>query len=75
MALDAIVKKLYIIIMRTLQVTVPEVEYARLGIQDDILDFSELERLIRKSDTNIAQIKSYAGKLKLDLDIEALRAR
>ncbi|MDR2581392.1 MAG: hypothetical protein LBC85_10430 [Fibromonadaceae bacterium] len=35
--------------MRTLQVTVPDVEYARLGIQDDILDFSALERLMERN--------------------------
>ena len=35
--------------MRTLQVAVPEVEYARLGIQSDILDFSDLEKLMERN--------------------------
>jgi len=34
--------------MRTLQIAMPDVEYARLGIQNDILDFSELEGLIER---------------------------
>lgn len=35
--------------MRTLQVAVPDVEYARLGIREDVLDFSELERLMERN--------------------------
>ncbi|MCL2101995.1 MAG: hypothetical protein FWH22_09825 [Fibromonadales bacterium] len=41
--------------MRTLQVTMPEIEYARLGIQNDILDFFELERLIERDKLNKTQ--------------------
>jgi len=35
--------------MRTLQIAVPDIEYAQLGIQDDILDFSEFEKLMEKN--------------------------
>ncbi|GBU23984.1 hypothetical protein R83H12_00604 [Fibrobacteria bacterium R8-3-H12] len=35
--------------MKTLQIAVPDVEYARLGIQVDVLDFSELEKLMEKN--------------------------
>jgi hypothetical protein len=38
--------------MRTLRVAVPDVEYASLGIQEDVLDvldFSELERLMERN--------------------------
>ena len=31
--------------MRTLQIAMPEIEYARLGIQNEVLGFSELEGL------------------------------
>ncbi|MDR3001046.1 MAG: hypothetical protein LBU89_07265 [Fibromonadaceae bacterium] len=50
--------------MRTLQVTVPDVEYARLGIQYDILDFSELERLMERNRLRKKQDKcvSFAEK-------------
>ena len=34
--------------MRTLQIAMPDVEYARLGIQNEVLDFSELEGLIER---------------------------
>jgi pyruvate/2-oxoacid:ferredoxin oxidoreductase alpha subunit len=35
--------------MRTLQIAVPDVEYAQLGIQNEVLDFSELEKLMEKN--------------------------